>query len=223
MRDQHMVDYNLSLLEPLEIDNVSPPVQLVLPAEVCHAAVEFRHKTKIEQPFVIFHPGSARAEKFWETDRWAEVITTAMDRWHFTPVLTGATSPQEKSHLADIESRLPRPTGRSGPAVVDLSGKIDLLTLAALIAQARLLVTVDSAPMHIAAATGTPQIILFGPTNPFHWRPRVKSAFILQGASPVPVDHFAPRQERLPMKLISTQAVIDAMNSLLSMPTAQVL
>jgi predicted lipopolysaccharide heptosyltransferase III len=223
MRDQHMVDYNLSLLQPLGITDVSPAVRLVIPTEACHEAVEIRRKAKIEQPFVVFHPGSARPEKFWQAERWAEVMMTAMDRWHFTPVLTGATSPQEKSHLADIESRLPRPTGGSGPAVVDLSGKIDLLTLAALIAQARLLVTVDSAPMHIAAATGTPQIVLFGPTNPFHWRPRQQSALILQGASPTPVVDFAPRQERLPMKLISTQSVIDAMNSLLSMPTAQVL
>src|SRR5205085_6602530 len=106
---------------------------------------------------------------------------------------------------------------------IDLSGKIDLLTLAALIAQARLLVTVDSAPMHLAAATDTPQVVLFGPTNPFHWRPRQRKALILQGKSPEPIGHFAARQERLPMKLISTQAVIDAMNSLLSMPTAQLL
>src|SRR5207237_6124704 len=142
---------------------------------------------------------------------------------HFTPVLTGRISPVEKSHLADIESRLPRPTGGSGPTVVDLSGKIDLLTLAALIAQARLVVTVDSAPMHIATATGTPQVVLFGPTNPFHWQPRQPISLILQGDSPLPIREFAPRQERLPMKLISTQTVIDAMNSLLSMPTAQVL
>jgi predicted lipopolysaccharide heptosyltransferase III len=223
MRDQHMVDYNLSLLQPLGITDVSPPVRLILPTEVCHDAVELRAKLKIEQPFVVFHPGSARSEKFWDSDRWAEVITTAMDRWHFTPVLTGGVSPLEKSHLADIESRLPRPTGASGPAVVDLSGKLKLLTLAALIAQARLLVTVDSAPMHIATATGTPQVVLFGPTNPFHWQPRQPTALILQGDSPVPVRQFAPRQERLPMKLISTQTVIDAMDSLLSMPTAQVL
>ena len=222
MRDQHMVDYNLSLLQPLGIINVSLPAKLILPMEVCHNAVELRRKLKIEQPYVVFHPGSARIEKFWEPDRWAEVITTAIDRWHFTPVLTGGTSPPERSHLADIESRLPRPTD-SGPAIVDLSGKIDLLTLAALIAQARLLVTVDSAPMHIAAATGTPQIVLFGPTNPFHWRPRQPKTLILQGDSPSPIREFAPRQDRLPMRLISTKSVIDAMSSLLSMPTAQVL
>jgi predicted lipopolysaccharide heptosyltransferase III len=221
MRDRHMVDYNLSLLEPLGIRDVSPPVQLVLPTEACHAAIELQSRYKIAEPFVVFHPGSARIEKFWQPHRWAEVITNAMARWHVTAVLTGGSSTQEKAHLAEIEALLPRPTSDSGPGIVDLSGKIDLLTLAALVAQARLLVTVDSAPMHLAAAMGTPQVILFGPTNPFHWQPRHPSAFILQGDSGVPVQNFAPRQERLPMKLISTQAVIDAMDWLLSIPTAK--
>lgn len=223
MRDLHMIDYNLSLLKPLGIDDTCPPVQLIVPAESAAIAKDVRHRAGITEPFVIFHPGSARIEKFWQPDRWADVIHSAMDRWPITSVLTGGASPQEKSHLAEIEALLPRPTNDTAPRVVDLSGKIDLLTLTALIAQARLLVTVDSAPVHLAAASKTPQIILFGPTNPFHWRPRQDSAVILQGESPTPIHDFVPRQERVPMKLISTEAVIDAMNSLLSMPAAKVL
>jgi len=106
---------------------------------------------------------------------------------------------------------------------VDISGKVDLLTLAALIGQARLVVTVDTASMHLAAAMRTPQVVLFGPTNPFHWYPRESPALILQGDSPFPIREFVPKQPRLRMKLISTQAVIDAMNSLLSTPAAQAL
>jgi ADP-heptose:LPS heptosyltransferase len=102
--------------------------------------------------------------------------------------------------------------------VVDLSGKMDLLALAALIARARLLVTVDSAPVHLAAACATPQVALFGPTNPFHWRPRESPAFILQGDSGIPLAEFATKQPRFSMKLISTQAVINAMNALLPAP-----
>jgi ADP-heptose:LPS heptosyltransferase len=95
-----------------------------------------------------------------------------------------------------------------------------LLTLSALIAGARLLVTVDSAPMHLAAATHTPQVILFGPTNPFHWRPRESPALILQGKTPEPVTEFSPVQARLPMSQISTEAVFSAMDSLLSQHAA---
>ena len=104
---------------------------------------------------------------------------------------------------------------------IDLSGKTDLLMLAALIAQARLLVTVDSAPMHLAAASKTPQVVLFGPTNPFHWHPRENTALILQGKSASPLVRFSHEQAGVPMNDISTEAVINAMDSLLSTPAVQ--
>jgi hypothetical protein len=58
-------------------------------------------------------------------------------------------------------------------------------------------------------------VILFGPTNPFHWRPRESPALILQGKSGVPMTDFVPLRPRFAMSEISTQAVISAMESLL--------
>src|SRR4029077_6337267 len=126
-------------------------------------------------------------------------------------VLTSGPSHDEQAHVTAIKKNTQQ-------KIIDVSGKTDLLTLAALIGQARFLVTVDSAPMHLAAATRTPQVILFGPTNPFHWRPRESPALILQGTSTSPATEFAPKQARITMNQISTQAVIDAMETLLSAP-----
>jgi ADP-heptose:LPS heptosyltransferase len=222
MHDMHTIDYNLSLLKPLGIHTVTPPVELNLPPAASEHAAAIRRQARINEAFIVLHPGSARPEKFWEPDRWANIISHAITHLDCHAILTGGTSAQEKAHLAEIESRLPPP--QSSPcSIVDLSGKVDLLTLAALIAQARLIITVDTAPMHLAAAMRIPQVVLFGPTNPYHWYPRDSPALILQGDSPLPVRKFVPKQPRLPMKLISTQAVIDAMNALLSAPAAQAL
>ncbi len=210
MHDMHMIEYNLSLLEPLGITAAAPAVELKLPADVRLRANELRKRFGIGDDFIIFHSGSARAEKFWEPDRWAGAIRAIRGQWKSDCVLTGGKSVAEQNHIAQIKSRL----GKDD--VVDLSGQTDLLGLAALIADARLVVTVDSAPVHIAAALHTPQVVLFGPTNPFHWRPRESPALILQGESRTPVTEFAPKQMRFPMNLISTEAVIYAMNSLLS-------
>ena len=119
----------------------------------------------------------------------------------------------ERAHLAAVRQQLHRP-------VLDLSGQLDLLTLAALLEHARLLVTVDSAPMHLASAMGRPQVILFGPTNPFHWRPQKSPAAILFGESPEPLRHFQAREAKRPMRQISTAAVIDAMRLMVSAPAA---
>jgi len=220
MRDMHTIDYNLSLLRPLGINGIEPKVHLDFPASARLEADQLLAGANMERPFVIFHPGSARAEKFWEPERWAEVISHTLNNHKLNAVLTGGRSSLEQAHLHSIMAALPRPNEDSAAGrLVDLSGKMDLLALGALIAQACLLVTVDSAPVHLAAATGTPQIALFGPTNPYHWRPRTSPALILQGNSGIPLDQFAPKETRVSMNLISTQAVIDAMDTLLSAPT----
>ena len=214
MRDMHTIDYHLALLEPLGISNASPEIQLSLPASAQANAVELLRKHKVEMPFIVFHPGSARAEKFWNPSQWADVIEHTRVNHRVDLILTGGPGDAEQQHLAQIKSKV-------RPPIVDLSGKTDLLTLAALLGRARLLVTVDSAPMHLAAATKTPQVILFGPTNPFHWRPRESRALVLQGGSTLPITEFAPKQVRLPMNQISTQGVIDAIESVLSSPAEE--
>ena len=214
MRDMHTVDYHLALLAPLGAENASRAIQLKIPDRSTTGADELLEANKIRRAFIIFHPGSARAEKFWDAQRWAEVINRAAEHHDIDVVITGGPSLFERTHIGDIKSKVRR-------QVVDLSGQTDLLTLAALIVRAKLLITVDSAPMHLAAGTQTPQVILCGPTNPFHWRPRESPVLILQGDSTSPLADFVPKQPRIPMNQISTEAVINAMETLLSSPAAR--
>ena len=209
MRDLHTIDYNLSLLEPLGIVGISSSLHLQLPQSAHEKADALRRNWNVSKSYIVLHPGSAREEKLWEAGRWARVIERFGRDNNLDLILTSGASKHEQAHIAAIKKETQR-------QIIDLSGKTDLLTLAALIGEARLLVTVDSAPMHLAAATRTPQVILFGPTNPFHWRPRESPALILHGKSAAPVSEFSPVQARLPMSQISTETVIDAMDLLLS-------
>ena len=208
VRDMHTIDYNLALLEPLGVRAGSSAPQLELPRAARDKADSLRRDWKITRPYVILHPGSARSEKLWEAARWARVIDHFGQDNEFHFILTSGPAAQEQTHIAAI-------THRTREKFIDLSGKTDLLTLAALVAQAQLLVTVDSAPVHFAASSHTPQVILFGPTNPFHWRPIDSPALILHGKSGMPATEFAPVRPRLAMSEISTEAVISAMDSLL--------
>jgi predicted lipopolysaccharide heptosyltransferase III len=208
VRDMHTIDYNLALLEPLGVRAASSAPQLDVPRTAHEKADRLRRDRKMTRPYVILHPGSARPEKLWDAARWAQVIDHFRENNEFEFVLTSGPSADEQMHIAAI-------TNRTQQKFIDLSGKTDLLTVAALVGQAQLLVTVDSAPVHLAAASHTPQVILFGPTNPFHWRPLDSPALILHGKSGVPVTEFAPIRPRVPMSEISTEAVISAMDSLL--------
>jgi len=212
----HTVDYHLALLKPLGIQDASRAIRLDLPESTVEKAAQLLKAAQAGDEFVILHPGSARPEKFWEVDRWAQLIDHCVQERQMKCLLTGGRSPMERTQIAAIKS-----STRS--EVIDLSGKTDLLTLAALVRKARLLITVDSAPMHFAAAWETPTVVLFGPTNPFHWHPRSESALVLLGEFEGPVREFNPKQRAVPMNQISTQSVIDAMEALLSAPAAPAL
>jgi len=213
MKQMHTVDYGLALLRPLGISAATDDPVLDLPRAAKERASALISDQIRQQPFAVFHPGSTRAEKFWEPERWSQIIKFAATELGLFPVLSAGANNLERTHLAAIREKLQT-------AVLDLSGQLDLLVLAALLEHARLLVTVDSAPMHLASATGTPQVALFGPTNPFHWRPRKSPAAILFGDSPEPLGHFQVPEPKRSMNQISTGAVIDAMRSMLSAPAA---
>lgn len=211
----HTVDYHLALLRPLGIHHAPRTIRLDLPKATVGKTERLLEATHVGDEFVILHPGSARAEKFWEVDRWARLIEHSVRDRQMKCILTGGRSPMERTQIAAIKAA-------TDAEAIDLSGKTDLLMLAALVRKARLLVTVDSAPMHFAAAWGTPQVVLFGPTNPFHWHPLSESALVLLGESAGPLTEFDPKQRAVPMNQISTQRVIDAMEALLSAPAAPV-
>ena len=212
LRDTHTVDYQLALLAPLGIRGASPQLRLDIPASAHEQAQRILTREKIAGDFVIVHPGAARIEKLWEPERWAAVISFAAER-ELACFVTGGLSPLEQEHIGKINRKAAAP-------FIDLSGKIDLLTFAGLIQRARLVVTVDSAPMHLAAALQTPQVALFGLTNPFHWRPRSTPAVILQAGTRDPLTEFSPDQKPTPLNHISTEQVIDGMKALLAAPRA---
>ena len=78
--------------------------------------------------------------------------------------LVSGPDPVEQRLLSEVTSRLDSP-------VPSFAGTFSLKELGALIARARLYVGMDSAPMHIAAAMGTPTVALFGPSGDIEWGP----------------------------------------------------
>ncbi|MDH3310197.1 MAG: putative lipopolysaccharide heptosyltransferase III [Gammaproteobacteria bacterium] len=113
--------------------------------------------------FIQLHPTSRWMFKSWETEKNAALISALQEAGE-SIVLTAAPSEPELQFAARITTRLRKP-------VVDLAGKLNLKQLAALTAQAKCFVGVDSVPMHIAAAMQTPTVVLFGPSGEFEWGP----------------------------------------------------
>jgi ADP-heptose:LPS heptosyltransferase len=111
---------------------------------------------------VVVHPGAAYPSRRWPAERFAEVARTLADGGHDV-VVTG--SPGERA----LAVRVAETAGLAPSAV--LAGETDLLALAALVADARLVVCGDTGVAHLASAYRTPSVVLFGPTPPSAWGP----------------------------------------------------
>ena len=115
-----------------------------------------------EREYIHVHPASRWRFKCWTAERNAELIDRLAAAHRV--VLTAAPDAAERSLVRQIVA-----AARSKP--LDLSGRLSIKELGALTARARLFVGVDSMPMHLAAAMGTPAVALFGPSGEQEWRP----------------------------------------------------
>ncbi len=176
---RHTVDTNLDSLRVLGMEPTPADMRVTL---VPGAKAEARVAELLAQHglspggFVHVHPASRWAFKCWPAERVA-ALCDALAAQGWPIVLTSASEAKEKALIAEV--RAARDPGAASPAparcvpagTVDLSGQLSLKELAALTAQARLFVGVDSAPMHIAAALATPVVAIFGPSGDREWGP----------------------------------------------------
>lgn len=140
-------------------DPTAGPVPDLGLSEVEHgAAAEWLADHGIAGDFVALAPGSV-----WGTKRWPEFGGLAAALPHPVVVIGGAA---ERDAARDL-------VARACAGAVSAAGETPLRISAAIIERSRVLVTNDSAPLHLAAAVGTPVVAIFGPTVPaFGFGPR---------------------------------------------------
>jgi heptosyltransferase-3 len=163
---RHTVELNLDALRRLGVYPAPDERGLCL---IAGAAAEARVNSLLlaldpdARPFIHVHPASRWQFKCWPATAMATLIGRLQREGHQV-VLSAAPDPAEIDMIAAIQAQLEHP-------VASLAGQLSLKELAALTARARLFIGVDSAPMHIAAAMGTPTLALFGPSGDKEWGP----------------------------------------------------
>ncbi|MEO7986609.1 MAG: lipopolysaccharide heptosyltransferase II [Gemmatimonadales bacterium] len=146
----------------------APAVSLGLTTDDRAAAAEWTRERGIAAGFVAVAPGSIWGTKRWP---WYAELAAALDA---QLVIVG--SPDDAELAARIVAAAP---GRAWSA----AGEVGLRAAAALIERAGVLVTNDSAPLHLATAVGTPIVAIFGPTVPeFGFGPRGAADIVVQQA-----------------------------------------
>ncbi len=213
LKKLHTIDHMVALLKALGLNTRPELLRLVLPgsARAGASAILQDHGISPGQPYALVHAGTARREKYWRAERWAEVIDHLWARHRLPTVLTGGSAPEEAAHLEEI-------LRRSRGKITNLAGKLSLILSASVISGCRVALGVDTAAMHLASAYQRPQVVLFGPTNPFHWRPRHEEARVVLSGHDGILEEKDLRQKlpERPMDGISSKQVVSALETFLN-------
>ena len=163
---RHMVECNLDALRRIGLWPEEADKKLILVAGVDaerSADKHLRDLGLVAGKFILIHPSSRWQFKCWPEKKVAELATRLAERG-YALLFTSGPDAEETGMIQRILASL------SFPAP-SLAGRLGLKELAALTARARLFIGMDSAPMHIAAAMGTPVVALFGPSGANIWGP----------------------------------------------------
>ena len=158
----HTVMQNLRLAELLQIPLCYQIVNpyLVTDEAILTPLLPFDWK---QQDYVVFHLIPLRHYKRWTMTGWQQ-LAHYFDKQGVRIILTGSGNVEEMHAIHTAMQGMP-------DNILNLAGKLSLSAVATLIRQAKLYVGVDTVVTHLAAATGTTTVALYGPTNPVKWAP----------------------------------------------------
>lgn len=160
-RLRHEVRRQLDLVAKLGVSAENLPLSLSIEEEAQESLRKKLEKlvSKGPEECVLIHPGATAKSRQYPTENFAQVADLLHQNLGRCILFTGAE--EERVLVETIQDQMVAPS-------VNLAGKLESKELIALIARGPLLISNNSGPVHVAAAVGTPVVVLYALTNPQH-------------------------------------------------------
>ena len=160
---QHLVDRYLDVLTPLGIKDSPREPKLTTRLEDDRAVDMMLRKARAEagSPLVGLFPGAGHPGRCWPVESFAQLAEYLVRNDKVRPIIF--VGPEERHKLPEIRALFP-------PPCVTLD-KLSIPQLAATQARLAVFVSNDTGPAHIAAAVGTPQVVLIDVPTPHAYIP----------------------------------------------------
>jgi ADP-heptose:LPS heptosyltransferase len=129
----------------------------------------FSHSINVSDGFIILHAGVSEKKREYPAERWIETAKLLQEKSGKPILLSGSSA---EKNLTDYIQQ------HAGENIYSIAGLLSIGEFVALIAHAKLVVTVNTATVHIAAALQTPLIVLYAQTNPQHEPWKAKSVVL---------------------------------------------
>ncbi|MFH2137102.1 MAG: glycosyltransferase family 9 protein [Candidatus Omnitrophota bacterium] len=163
--EKYEMEYNSDIVKALGVEEVGRDIDFPIDEKSQEYADDLLKREGIEENMFLMgiHPGGGVLRR-WSIDKLCEVIRELNKKFSFRYVITGSNDEKDLGEyiVKEIEE------GR----VIDLTGKLGMPSLGAVIKRCNLFVSNDAAPLHIAAVFKTPLIALFGSTDLTRYDPR---------------------------------------------------
>lgn len=170
--DSNVSERCLDIIRPFGIDTNNYRSEISFDYDDLRFALAFIKKTekKKKQLLIGLHVGAGKPQNRWSLNKYVELIKKLNMNMDCVFYLTGSDSDKNEIDYVIKNSRLPIRTflNKTIPQV------------AAIISFSDLFISNDTGIMHVAGTTETPQISIFGPTNPFNWAPIGPNKFFIR-------------------------------------------
>lgn len=134
-----------------------------------------------DEPYVVFHqyPGGAmETQRKWSETYWVELGKRLYQIYHVRILLSGANMDAEAAqHTAQLLRKV-------GVPAENIAGKYSLSDMVTILAKARLVVSVNTGIMHLAAAVRAPLVALHGATSELRWGPLGDTSVVVKSGEP---------------------------------------
>ena len=161
--DSHVSDRILDIVRPFGMNTTNYLSEITFDETDLIEARRFISKMKYEKSEYIIglHIGAAKIPNRWSALKYCSLIKKLLENYKAKFYLTGSSA--DKELIRFVEKNV------SVEVFSFINKKIP--EVAALISLSHLFIGNDTGIMHVAGATATPQISIFGPTNPYNWAP----------------------------------------------------
>jgi heptosyltransferase-1 len=154
----HVVDFYLKMIRAAGASELG--VEFVLPHDpkvVNSVAKLLAERGIADSNYVVFIPGSAQRDKCWPVERFAVLADKISSAYDLPIVAIGTDS--ETDIIESLKEKTKAP-------IISLAGQTSLKELVELLRAARLVVSNDTGPGHVASALGTPLVMMYSWSNP---------------------------------------------------------
>lgn len=161
--DSNVSERSLDIVRPFKINTDNYHSEISFDDEDVKNVQKYLDSNKFDENknLVGLHVGAGKPSNRWSLQKYTSLINKLNSAHSINFYLTGSKSDKDEIDylVSELDFKIGLFINRPIPEVAALISKSDLF------------ISNDTGIMHVSGTTDTPQISIFGPTNPFNWAP----------------------------------------------------